>query len=222
MLKAVWFIFYTELLLLWRHTHEWLYPLSFFIIVISLFPLAFTPDPEFLQKYIPGCIWIAALLASLLSVENIFFSDLEEGSLEQLLLSPLPLPLLILAKIFAQWIITALPLILLTPILGLMFHLSFFTVVIVSISLLMGTPILILVGSLSVALTLGVRQQGALLGLLILPLVTPVLIFGVNIASQAQIGFAVGGSLAFLAGICIFAITLLPWVIAGTLRVSMD
>lgn len=222
MLKALWFVFYVELLLRLRRSSEWLYPLGFFLIVISLFPFALTPDPLFLQKYVPGCIWIAALLASLLSVEHVFFADMEEGNLEQLLLSQIPLPFLMLAKLSAQWIVSELPLVLLTPLLGVLFHLSLSTILILMISLLLGTPILTLLGSLGVALTLGLRQQGVLLGLLLLPLITPVLIFGVNIVQQSQAGFSIVGPLAFLAGISVFAITLLPSAIAATLRVSLD
>lgn len=222
MLKVACCIFHAELILLWRRSHEWLYPLAFFLIVISLFPLAFTPDPVFLQKYIPGCIWIAALFASILSIENIFFSDLEEGYLEQLMVSPVPLTISLSAKLCAQWIATQLPLILLTPIVSLFFHLSATTTFAICVSLLFGTPILILLGSLGVALTLGLRQQGVLLGLLILPLATPVLIVGVNVAQQAQATLSIAGPLAFLAGLSVLAITFMPWTIAATLRVSLD
>lgn len=222
MLKSICFVFYIEFILLLRRSHEWLYPLGFFVIVMSLFPLAFLPDPIFLQKFMPGCVWIAALFASLLSIKNIFFTDKEDGNLEQLLLSQLPLSFIILAKLCAQWLVTELPLVILTPLLGWLFHLPISTLLALSVSLLLGTPILTLIGSFGVALTLGLRQQGALLGLLILPLVTPVLIFGVNIVQQSQAGFSVAGPLAFLAGFSVFAITLLPWAIAATLRVSMD
>lgn len=222
MMKAAWFLFYTELVLLLRRSQEWLYSVGFFVIVISLFPLAFTPDPAFLQKYVPGCIWIAALLASLLAVENVFYTDLEDGNLEQLVLSQTPLTMIVIAKMCAQWIVTELPLILLTPILGVMFHLSASTIAALCASLLIGTPILTLIGSLGVALTLGLRQQGMLLGLLMLPLVTPVLIFGVNIVQQEQAGFSIAAPLAFLSGLSILAITALPYAIAATLRVGMD
>jgi len=222
MLKIAWYIFHAELILLWRRSQEWLYPLAFFVIVISLFPLAFTPDPAFLQKYIPGCIWIAALFASILSIENVFSSDLEEGYLEQLMLSQVPLTMSLSAKFCAQWLATQLPLILLTPVLGIFFHLSGSTIFAIYISLILGTPILILLGSLGVALTLGLRQQGVLLGLLILPLVTPVLIVGVNIAQQTQAMLPIAGPLAFLAGLSVLAVTFLPWTIAATLRVSLD
>lgn len=222
MMKTLWLIFRTELILLFRHSQEWLYPLGFFAIVVCLFPLTFTPDPSFLKQYVPGCIWIAALLASLLAIEQVFHTDLEEGYLEQMLLSETPLTCLLLAKLFAQWIATELPLILLTPLLGVLFQLSGFSIFALCLSLLLGTPILTLVGSMVVALTLGLRQQGVMLGLLMLPLVVPVLIFGVNVVQQAQAGLSIVGPVAFLAGLAVFAITLLPWGIAATLRVSLD
>lgn len=222
MLKVCWHLFYCELTLLLRRSQEWLYPLGFFVIVITMFPLAFTPDPAFLQKYMPGCVWIAALLASLLAVENLFASDREDGNIEQLLLSPMPLTILLTAKLTAQWLITEMPLVLLTPLLGWLFHLPANVVIALSLSLLIGTPILTLMGGLGVALTLGLRQQGVILGLLILPLTTPVLIFGVNIVQQAQAGFSITAPLAFLSGLMLFTMTLLPWAIAATLRIGMD
>lgn len=212
----------TELLLHLRRSQAWLYPIVFFIIIMCLFPLAFTPDSSFLQKYVPGFIWIAALLSSLLSIENIFYADLEDGYLEQMILSDTPLSLSIMTKMAAQWMVSQLPLILLTPILGIMFDLSFTVIMAVCLGLLFGTPILILIGALGVALTIGLRQHGAILGLMILPLVTPVLIFGVNIAQQAQTGFSIAAPLAFLAGLSLLSVTLLPWAIAAALRVGMD
>lgn len=222
MLKTAWFVFCVEFTLLFRRSQEWLYPVAFFVIVTSLFPFAFTPDPLFLQTYMPGCIWIAALFASLLSIGNIFFTDLEDGGIEQLLLSHPPLTLILFAKLGAQWVATQLPLILLTPLLGGLFHLPIDTIFILCLSLLIGTPILTLVGSLCVTLTLGLRQQGVLLSLLVLPLVTPVLIFAVSLVQQTQTGFAIAGPLAFLAGLLILALTFLPWAIAATLRVGLD
>lgn len=222
MLKTVGLVFSTELLLLWRRSQEWLYPLGFFVIVISLFPLAFTPDPEFLQKYIPGFVWIAALLASLLAIEHLFFTDLEDGNIEQLLLSQTPLTLLMLAKLAAHWVVADLPLIVLTPLIGVLFHLSLTTILVLCLSLLLGTPILVLIGSLGVALTLGLRQQGVLLSLLVLPLMTPVLIFGVTLSQQVQAGLAIRGPLAFLAGVFFFAIISLPCTIAAALRIGLE
>lgn len=221
-MKMTWFVFYTELLLLFRRSQAWLYPLGFFVIVMSLFPLSFTPDPVFLEKFVPGCIWIAALLASLLSVETIFSTELEDGHLEQMVLSKAPLTLLISAKLCAQWMAAELPLILLTPLIGWLFHLSLNAMLVLCISLLLGTPILTLIGSLGVALTLGLRHQGVFLGLLILPLVTPILIFGVNTVQQSALGFSVIGPIAFLSGLLILAMTILPWTIAAALRMSLD
>jgi len=214
--------FYHELLLLKRRSHVWIYPICFFAVMICLFPLAFTPDPIFLQKYIPGCIWLAALLAGLLSVENIFLADMEDGYLEQLLLSDTPLSFTVLIKMCAQWLVTELPLILLTPLLGLMFDLPLHVIIALCASLLVGTPALLMIGALVSALTIGMRQQGAILGLLILPLVTPILIFGVNITQQAQAGFSILPPLAFLAGISLLAVMLIPWGIAAALKIGLD
>ena len=214
--------FYNEMLLLKRRAQTWLYPLCFFTLVICLFPLAFSPDPVFLQEYIAGCIWIAALLASLMSAENIFFTDIEDGFLEQLLLGDVPLNTLVLIKMAAHWLVAALPLIILTPLLGLLFNLSASMIIALCMSLLAGTPALLLIAAFAAALSIGLRQQGAMLGLLILPLVTPVLIFGVSISHQLQAGFSIVAPLAFLAAISLFAIALLPWAIAAALRTSVD
>lgn len=222
MLTTLRSIFYFEWTLLLRRSQEWLYPLGFFAIVITLFPLAFTPDPVFLQKYVPGCIWIAALLASMLSVEHLFAADIEEAYLEQMVLSQLPLSLLLLTKLAAQWLTTQLPLILLTPIIGILFHLPFSTVWTLCLGLLLGTPVLMLTGCLGTVLTLGLRQQGVLLSLLMLPLVVPILIFGVSIVQQSQAGLSITGPLSFLAGIFFLSITLLPVTIAATIKISLD
>lgn len=222
MLTHIWFMLRIELLLRLRRSQEWLYPLGFFVIVVSLFPLVFTPDPAFLQKYIPGCIWIAALLASLLSIETLFLTDIEDGNLEQQLLSPTSFTIQVIAKLFAQWIVTELPLILLTPVLGIMFHLSFHTISVLVMTLLIGTPVFTLIGALGIALTLGLRQPGMLLGLLIMPLTTPILIFGVSVVQQTQSGFEIGGPLAFMGALGILAILLLPPAITAAIRVSVD
>lgn len=222
MLKTLWTVFYFELLLLWRRSHEWLYPLAFFVIVISLFPFAFSPDPLLLQTMIPGGVWIAALFASILSVETIFHADMEEGSLEQWMLSPIPLPFLTLAKLAAHWLTTALPLIILTPFIGWIFKLSTDTIIILAASLLLGTPILTLIGSFGVALTLGLRQQGVMMSLLILPLSAPVLIFGVNMVLQSAAGFSAAGPLAMLAGLLTIAVIGIPFAASAALRVGLD
>lgn len=222
MLKAAWLIFFSELVLHWRRSQEWLYPVGFFIIVICFFPLAFNLDPELLQKIVPGCIWVAALLASLLGIGNIFFQDLEDGHVEQLLLCQMPFSWIISAKLFAQWMVTEIPLIILTPLFCMLFQLNSASIALLCLTLFLGTPILILVGTLGAALTLSLRQQGALLSVLILPLLTPVLIFGVTIVEQANAGLEIKGPCLFLAGLCLLAITVMPWVIAVILRISCD
>lgn len=222
MLKTLWIVFYYELLLLWRRSQEWLYPVAFFLIVISLFPFAFSPDPALLQTLIPGGIWIAALFASILSIETVFHADMEEGSLEQWMLSPVPLAFLLIAKLCAHWLSTALPLILLTPLIGWLFQLPLHAVIILTASLLLGTPILTLLGSFGVALTSGLRQQGVMLGLLILPLSAPVLIFGVNMVLQSQAGFSATGPLLMLGGMLVLSIIGIPFAAAMSLRVGLD
>ena len=222
MLKTFFFILKIELILLLRRSQEWLYALSFFLIVMSLFPIAFSPDPLLLQKLIPGCLWIAVLFANLLSIQTIFFTDMEEGCLEQYFLSPFSFTLIIFAKLCAQWFVTSLPLILMTPLLGWLFGLSFSINLILMTTLLLGTPIISLLSSLVVALTMGLRQQGVMLSLIVLPLLTPVLIFGVNIVQQFAAGFLVRGALAFLAGILFLSLTTLPWTIAMTLKLALE
>jgi heme exporter protein B len=215
-------MFHTEFILRLRYSNEWLYSIGFFILVVSLFPFAVTPDPILLEKIIPGGIWVAALLASLLSIDFVFFIDWEEGNLDQLLLSPYPLAFFISIKLMTQWLIAELPIILFIPFLSWLFHLSIAIQLALILGLVLGTPILILLGSLGAALSLGLRQQGILLSLLILPLALPVLIFGVIIVQQMQAGFSIVGPCAFLAGICILASLCLPFVIAGTLRMGLD
>lgn len=221
MLSTIITLLKSECLLLWRRAHEWLYPIAFFVMVLLLFPLAFSPDPVFLTHYLPGCVWIAALLGSLLSIETIFYTDIEDGLLEQLLISETPFAMILLAKLAAQWVLTELPLILLMPVIGVMFGVSFKVVGLLMVSLLLGTPILTCIGCFGVALTIGLKQQGALLGLLILPLSIPVLIFGVNIVQQAALNLQTLGPIAFLAGLCVLAIVLLPVAIAETIRIGV-
>ena len=151
MLTTLWTVFYFELLLIWRRSQEWLYPIMFFVIVISLFPFAFSPDPILLQTLIPGGVWLAALFASILSINTLFHADVEEGSLEQWMLSPVPLPFLTLSKLTAHWLSATLPLILLIPFIGWLFQLPTTAIVILAASLLLGTPILILLGSIGFA-----------------------------------------------------------------------
>lgn len=222
MLKTIALLFKIELILLLRRSQDWLYPTTFFLIVLSLFPLAFSPDPIFLKKYMPGFVWISVLLANLFSAQNLFVADKEDGHLEQMVLAQMPLRIMMLIKISAQWIVHIFPLILLTPLFALFFQLNVSTLGVLLLSLLCGTPILILLSSLGSALTLGLKQQGLLLAFIILPLLIPVLIFGVNIVTQYQNGFAIKGPLAFLAGIMLLSLLFLPFGIATVLKLSLD
>ncbi len=214
--------FYYEMILLLRRKEEWLYPLAFFVIVITLLPFAFSPDPDILRTLIPGGIWIAALFACMLSMQTIFQAEKEEGSLQQWLLSEVPLAAMVAVKIAAQWLCTMLPLILLTPTIGYLLQLPANEIYILTLSLLLGTPVLTLLGSLGAALTAGFRQQGVMLCLLILPLSAPILIFGVNLVLQASAGFSPAGPLALLAAILIFSLLGIPLAAAEALRIGED
>jgi heme exporter protein B len=222
MLRAAYLVFYTECLLGMRRSQEWLFPLCFFVIVVSLFPLAFSPDPDLLQKFFPGFIWIAALFASTLSSGSLFQTDLEEGYLEQMIFSDIPFAFLIFVKIFSFWVMTSLPLIFLTPILGMMFHVEWTTTLSLILGLLIGTPALTFINSFGTALTIGLKQQGVVLGLLVLPFTIPILIFGVTIVLQSQAHLDDRGGMAFLAILSLSAILFLPLAISFVLKAALD
>ena len=194
----------------------------FFIIVVSLFPLAVSPESEKLSIMAAGVIWVAALLATLLSIERIFRSDFDDGTLEQILLSPQPMPILMLAKVTAHWLVTGLPLILVTPLLAMLMHLPMEALGVLMLTLLLGTPVLSLVGAIGVALTIGLRRGGMLLTLLVLPLYTPILIFGANAVQSTMIGLSVSGQLHLMAAILVLALTLAPLAIGAALRISVS
>ena len=222
MLKNFRFFLCIELRQRFRHLHEWLYGVVFFLITICLFPLALSPEREFLQHYMPGGIWLAALLASLLSIESLFASDLEAGFLEQYLFTEWPVPIIILPKLFAAWLTSQFLLILLTPLLGWWFNFNLATQLGLMISLLLGTPIIFLLSALAISLSIGLQQQGVLLSLILLPLSIPVLIFGTNIVTTAQQGLNYATPAIFLAGLTLLAILLLPLAIAAALKISLD
>lgn len=211
-----------DLLLAFRHRGELANPLLFFLIVVTLYPLGVSPDSELLRQIAPGVIWIAALLAALLSLENLFRSDFEDGSLEQLLLSPKPLPLLVLAKVLAHWLVSGLPMLLLAPVLALLLAMPGAAALTLEITLAIGTPLLSLIGAIGVALTVGLRRGGILLTLLILPLYIPVLIFATNAVAATSAGMPVEGQLYFLAALLVLALTLAPIAIAASLRISVN
>jgi len=211
-----------DLMLVYRHRAQMLNPLLFFVIVISLFPLGLDPDPELLHTIAPGVIWVAALLAAMLSLDNMFRSDFDDGSLEQLLLTPHSLPLLVLAKIMAHWLVSGLPLLLLAPVLGMLLNLGNDSLFPLMATLALGTPVLSLIGSIGVALTVGLRGGGVLLSLLILPLFIPVLIFAANAVGSAGAGLDITGQLAFLGSLLALAFALAPLATAAALRISLN
>ncbi len=205
-----------------RKRSELLNPILFFILVVSLFPLGIGPEPRLLGEIAPGIIWVAALLATLLSMERLFRSDFEDGALEHLLLSPHALSLLALAKVLAHWLVTGLPLILVSPLLGVLLHLPTEAIRVLPLTLLLGTPILSLLGAVGVALMVGLRRGGVLLTLLVLPLYIPVLIFGTAAVAAAGAGLPVSGQLALLGAMLALALTLSPLATAAGLRISAD
>ena len=211
-----------DLGLAWRRPGDVLNPLFFFVIVSSLFPLAVGPAPEQLALNGAGVLWMAALLAALLSLNSLFLNDYEDGTLEQILLSPQPLPLLALAKSTANWLVSGLPLVLVSPFLAMSFHMPSRAVAVLMLTLVLGTASLSLLGSVGAALTVGLNRGNALLSLLVLPLAIPVLIFGARTVSLAASGDAVGAGLYFLGAYCMLALTLAPFATAAALRISNE
>lgn len=205
-----------------RRIHDALTPLVFFAIVVGLFPLGVGPEPGRLAAVAPGVLWVAALLATMLSLNRLFATDYADGSLEQMLLAPHPLPVLVLAKVAAHWLLTGLPLVLITPLLAVQLNLpdsAYWTLI---ASLLLGTPVLSLVGAIGAALTLGLRGGGVLVSALVLPLYTPILIFGAGAVAQAAAGWDTEAYLSLLAAFLALSLTLAPWATAAALRVSLD
>lgn len=211
-----------DLLLAFRCRQDLVNPLIFFSIVVALFPLGVSPEKTFLQAAGAGVVWVAALLATLLSLDGLFKSDFEDGSLEQLVLSPQPLYLLVLAKVLAHWLVTGLPLLILSPVLGLMMHLEGNSISVMMLTLLLGTPVLSLIGAIGAALTVGLRVGGVLISLLVLPLYIPVLIFGTGTVQAAASSLPIDGYLAILGAMLAGAITLAPLAAAAGLRISIS
>lgn len=210
-----------ELKIAFRKGAEIVNPLWFFLIVITLFPLGVGPEPQLLARIAPGIIWVAALLASLLSLERLFRDDFLDGSLEQLLLLPSPLAMTVLGKVCAHWLVTGLPLLLLSPLVALLLSLDMHTWWAMALTLLLGTPVLSLVGGIGVALTVGLPKGGVLLSLLVLPLYIPVLIFATAGIDAAAMGMPIDGYLAILGAMLAGSITLAPFATAAALRVSI-
>jgi heme exporter protein B len=215
-------VFLRDLRVVLRRRADGAATLMFFVIVVSLFPLGVGPEPRLLRTMAPGVVWVAALLASMLSLAHLFADDHQDGTLEQLLLGATPLPLLVLAKMAAHWLTTGLPLALISPLLALQFGLPPDAVFILSASLLLGTPLLSLIGGIGAALTVGVRGAGVLLSLLVLPLVVPVLIFGAGAVVASESGLATSPYLSLLGALLSLALFLAPWATAAALRIALE
>ena len=211
-----------DLLLAMRRRSDVLTTLFFFVIVVSLFPLGIGPELDTLRLIAPGVFWVAALLASMLALEKLFFVDYQDGALEQMLLAPQPLSILVLGKVLAHWLVTGLPLVLLSPLLGLQYDLPGDTIITMMITLLVGTPALSLIGAIGAALTLGLRGGGVLVSLLVLPLYIPVLIFGAGAVEAEASGLGGAGHLSMLGAILLLSILAAPLATAAALRISAE
>ena len=220
--RVFWITLRRDLMLAYRRRNDLVSPLMFFLMVATLFPLGVSPDPQFLSQAAAGIVWVAALLATLLSMDSLFRSNFDDGSLEQMLLSPQPLALLVFAKICAHWMISGLPLTLMAPLLGVMLFLPDQGMSTMVLSLLLGTPTLSLIGAIGAGLTVGLRKGGVLISLLVLPLYIPVLIFGTGAVQAASGGLPVGGYLAILGAILALGIVLAPIAVAASLRISVS
>ena len=211
-----------DLLLAARRKSEVLTALFFFMIVVSLFPLGIGPETAMLRRIAPGVLWVAALLAAMLSLGRLFAADHQDGTLEQMALSPTPLAVLVSGKVLAHWLTSGLPLVLLAPVLGLQFDLSARALGVLMLSLLLGTPILSLIGAIGAALTLGVRGGGVLLSLLVLPLYIPVLIFGAGAVDATVAGVGAQAHLSLLGALTLGGVFFAPWPTAAALRIALE
>ncbi len=205
-----------------RRRADTLAALVFFVMVVSLFPLGIGPDAQLLRSLAPGVVWVAALLASMLSLSRLFADDHQDGTLEQMLLSSHPLALLVLAKIVAHWIASGLLLVLISPVLALQFDLSLSATAVLMMSLLLGSPVLSLLGAIGAALTVGLRGASMLLSLLVLPLCIPVLIFGAGSVEAYTAGLGTGAYFSLLGALLVLALAAAPMVAATALRIAME
>ncbi|GAB4124579.1 MAG: heme exporter protein CcmB [Sideroxydans sp.] len=211
-----------DLLLAMRRRSDVLTALVFFVMVVSLFPLGVGPEPGMLHKMAAGVLWVAALLASMLSLPRMFAADHLDGTLEQLMLVPQSLTLMVLGKIVAHWMLSGLPLVLIAPVLGLQFDMSAQALWVLMLALLLGTPVLSMIGAVGAALTLGLRGGGVLVSLLVLPLTIPVLIFGAGAVEAVNSGMDALPNLSLLGAFLLFALVFSPFVAAQALRISME
>jgi len=211
-----------DLLLAMRRRADVLTTLIFFVMVVSLFPLGVGPEPDMLRKMAGGVLWVAALLASMLSLPRMFSADHIDGTLEQMMLAPQSLTIMVLGKIVAHWMLSGLPLVLIAPVLGLQFDMPADAIGVLMLALLLGTPVLSMIGAVGAALTLGLRGGGVLVSLLVLPLTIPVLIFGAGAVEAVSGGMDAASNLSLLGAFLLFALVFSPFVAAQALRISME
>jgi len=211
-----------DLRLAMRRKSEVLSAMFFFVVVAALFPLAIGPEPAMLRQIGPGVLWVGALLASMLALARLFEVDHRDGALEQMLLSPHSLWLLVLGKITAHWLLSGLPLVILAPVLGLQFNLSSEALSVLCLSLLLGTPVLSCIGAIGAALTLGVRGGGVLISLLVLPLYVPVLVFGAGAVQALDSGLGAQAHVSILLALLLPALFFCPWACSAALRIALE
>jgi len=211
-----------DLTLAWRRRADALSTLFFFVIVVSLFPLSIGPDTQLLRSIASGLVWVAALLASMLSLGRLFAGDYVDGTLEQMLMTPQPLYLIVLGKAFAQWLVSEVPLILITPLVGTQFGWTRRALLLLVVSLVLGIPVFSLIGSIGAALTLGLRGGGVLLSLLVLPLYIPALIFGAGAAEASLASGSPEANLYLLGAVLVMTVVFAPWATSAALRISLE
>jgi heme exporter protein B len=222
MIQTLRYIVARDVLLAMRRRADVATTLFFFVIVASLFPLGVGPDPKILRIMAPGILWVGALLASMLSLGRLFAEDYADGSLEQLVLAPEPLALVVIGKVMAHWLVSGLPLVLISPVIALQFDLPAEAMGTLLLALLLGTPVLSLIGAIGAALTVGVRGGGVLVSLLVLPLYVPVLIFGAGAVDASAIGMSASAHLSILGALLLGGMALAPWATAAALRISLE
>ena len=203
-------LLWREVVLAWRRKSDVMSMLAFFVIIVSLFPLGLDPDSRLLRSIAPGVVWVSALLASILGLGRLFSSDYTDGTLEQMLITPQPLFLIVAGKILAQWLVTGIPLVLISPLLGLQFGLSSYETRMLAVSLLAGIPVLNLICTIGSALTVGIRGGGMVVALIVLPLCVPVLVFGA------------GGNVSLIGAVLALTLVFAPWAAASALKISVE
>ena len=211
-----------DLLIAYKRKNDLFNPFMFFVLVAILFPIGISPEPEALGEISAGVLWISALLASLLAMDNLFRADFEDGSLELLMLSPHPLYFLVLAKNIAHWLVSGLPIVLVSPLIAYMLNFPEGAYSTLVLTLLLGTPVLSLLGSIGVALTVGLGSRGLILAVITLPMSVPVLIAGTLTVSQTLEGASLSGYLAIMGAMLVAALTLAPLASAAALRISVN